>query len=162
MGARQRIPLSAWVAPGWCVVSVLMVVFIWSNSLVPGAGSSAVSHAATSSLQGVLEALGITASWVTNFLVRKAAHLTEYAVLGVLVMQAFGPALARDRRWLAVAALTLVLVPAIDETIQVCIPGRDGQLTDVLIDCVGASIGSLVRWGAVMLRSRLHRDAKKI
>lgn len=162
MGFRQRVSLAAWVAPGWCVASALMVVFIWANSLVPGAGSSAVSHAAVSSVRGLLGSLGIAAAWVTNLLVRKAAHLIEYAILGFLVMGAFGPALARDRRWLAVAVLVLVLVPAIDETIQICTPGRSGQLADVLIDCTGALAGSLVRSGATALRARSRRRGEKI
>ncbi|MBE6469105.1 MAG: VanZ family protein [Coriobacteriaceae bacterium] len=162
MVLRQRVYITRWFSPAWSAASILMVLFIWANSLVPGAGSSAVSHAATSSLQTALEALGIGAGWVTNLLVRKAAHLAEYAVLGFLVMRAFGPAISRDRRWIALAALALTLAPAIDETIQVCIPGRDGRLLDVLIDCTGALIGSLVSRGATAISARFGAARKKI
>lgn len=157
MQSEQR-PLS----PAWCVAAGVMILFIWGNSLVPGFSSSQVSHGTASAIQTVLDSLGIASGWVTNFLVRKAAHLTEYAILGVLVMQAFAPGVKRDRRMLGVAALVLMLVPAIDETIQVCVPGRNGQVTDVLVDCTGALIGCLVRAAFTGIRTRLARAPENL
>ena len=53
-------------------------------------------------------------------------------------------------------AVFLLLVPSIDETIQLFVPGRAGMITDVMIDCCGATTGVVLRY---LLRSLMH--AKK-
>ena len=42
------------------------------------------------------------------------------------------------------------LIPSIDETIQLFVPGRAGMITDVMIDCCGAATGVVLRY---LLRS---------
>ena len=48
------------------------------------------------------------------------------------------------------AAVFLLLIPSIDETIQLFVPGRAGMITDVMIDCCGAATGVVLRY---LLRS---------
>ena len=38
-------------------------------------------------------------------------------------------------------AVFLLLIPSIDETIQLFVPGRAGMITDAMIDCCGAATG---------------------
>ena len=142
------------VSLGWLVLALAMVALIWGNSLVPGDGSSGISLTVMEAVRDALAALGLPFEWVTNFLVRKTAHFTEYAVLGILVSQAFDPARTLPRGALAATAIMLVLVPSIDETIQLFVPGRSGQVTDVLLDCCGAATGVLLRSLAVRLCAR--------
>lgn len=125
-------------------LSLAMTLFIWGNSLVPGTGSGSLSLAVVQALRSGLASVGLPNGWVTNLLVRKAAHFTEYAVLGAIVsstMLADGS--LRGRRLLA-CAIVLVLVPSIDETIQLFVPGRCGAVTDVMIDCCGTAFGTFV------------------
>lgn len=132
------------VSKPWLCAMVVMTLFIWTNSLVPGEGSGSLSLAVVDNVRAALDCLGLPSGWVTNFIVRKGAHFTEYAVLGVLAARAFG--LAGPPRGSGGALLTvctvLVLVPALDETIQLFVPGRSGLLTDVLIDLSGAACGA--------------------
>ena len=129
----------------WLIAAVAMVALIWGNSLVPGEGSSSVSMAVVDAVRAVLDGCGIPSAWVTNFLVRKTAHFTEYAILGILTAQALDhDGRASQARLLAVAAL-LVLVPSIDEGIQLFVSGRSGQVSDVLLDCCGAATGAVMR-----------------
>jgi VanZ family protein len=83
-----------------------------------------------------------------HFVVRKLAHLTEYAVLGLLVFRA----LKRSRRSPATkfswqtAGLTLLIAAAYaatDEWHQTFVPGRTPAFGDVLIDSSGALISLL-------------------
>lgn len=130
----------------WLVAAVCWALFIWGNSLVPGSGSGELSRAVLAFAREILGALGLPNGWLTNFIVRKTAHFTEYAILGILVCQALdapGNALGR-RRWLVIM-LVLMLVPSIDETIQLFTPDRTGQVSDALLDMSGACTGSLVR-----------------
>ena len=47
-------------------------------------------------------------------------------------------------------AAFLLLIPSIDETIQLFVPGRAGMITDVMIDYCGAATGVVLRY---LLRS---------
>ena len=129
----------------WLIAAIAMVALIWGNSLVPGEGSSSVSMAVVDAVRAVLDGCGIPSAWVTNFLVRKTAHFTEYAILGILIAQALDhDGRAPQARLLTIAAL-LVLVPSVDEGIQLFVSGRSGQVSDVLLDCCGAATGVAVR-----------------
>lgn len=137
-----------------------MVLIIWGNSLVPGSGSGSLSLSVVEAVRGALDALRLPSDWVTNFLVRKTAHFTEYAVLGVLVAHAFDPEHTAEHMRLAAICLALVLVPSIDETIQLFVAGRSGQVTDVLLDCCGAATGfcSPISSGAFAAVKCQHRE----
>ena len=74
---------------------------------------------------------------------RKAGHLLEYFVLGVLAWRAFG-AQQRNRLKPWLAAATLVLVVALtDEFHQSFVPSRTSSLTDVGYDFTGGIIALL-------------------
>jgi len=71
-------------------------------------------------------------------LVRKAAHVVEYAVLAALWLRAFAPSGAV--RVPAAAWLTLligVVVAVLDEAHQSTVPSRTGSVRDVVIDTAG-------------------------
>lgn len=145
------------VSVPWAIASAIMIIFIWGNSTVPGTGSSALSQSVVAAVRAALEGVGLPSAWVTNFLVRKCGHFLEYAVLGVLVSQALEPGRGSFRRSLPAIVFILVLVPCIDESIQLFIPGRSGQVTDVLLDVCGAAAGVVLR--TVVVRRKKRRRA---
>ena len=75
-------------------------------------------------------------------IIRKLAHFTEYAVLGLLACRAFAE-LTRRRHLLIFSALLVLAIAVIDETNQSFNPERTGSPVDVLIDLSGglAAIG---------------------
>lgn len=77
-----------------------------------------------------------------QFIVRKAAHMTEFASLGVL---SCAMALTFGFRFknLMFAFLCAVFYAATDEVHQLFVEGRSGQLSDVLVDSAGILIGFL-------------------
>jgi VanZ family protein len=70
-------------------------------------------------------------TWDT--ILRKLAHMTEYALLGALLVRAVGRA--------QLAFLLGVLYAASDEFHQTFVRGRHGSPIDVGIDAVGVAIG---------------------
>ena len=83
---------------------------------------------AFSSIPSLSTSLGV---W--DLVLRKAAHVTEYAVFGALLVRAIGSALP---------ALALGAAYAItDELHQHFVPGRTGTALDVAIDTVGVVLG---------------------
>lgn len=144
----------------WFIAAISMALLIWANSMVAGEGSSALSLSVLQWARGALASLGLPYGWLTNFVVRKAAHVTEYAALGVLTLQALDP---RGKlgvsRWLA-AFVPCCIVAAVDETIQHFVPGRCGQITDVLIDSFGACLGIALRCLVFYVFMRRRSTAK--
>ena len=73
--------------------------------------------------------------------VRKLAHVTEYAILAVLVARALDDA-KRTMMWIAARALVLCAAyAALDEFHQSFVPSRTGAVSDVVLDTLGAAIG---------------------
>lgn len=136
----------------WLAAAIIWTLFIWCNSLMPGEGSSSLSLGVLEMVRGALDSIGLPSAWLTNFLIRKTAHFTEYAVLGVLVTRAVDYAHTHRRGRLCAICVALLLVPSIDETIQLFVPGRSGQVSDVLLDCCGATAGVLASYGLAHLR----------
>ena len=84
--------------------------------------------------------------------IRKAAHVTEYAVLSLLVWRARRKPVRGDSRpWNRADALfafaIAVLFAISDEWHQSFVPSREGHLRDVLFDSSGAALGLLAAWG---------------
>lgn len=92
-----------------------------------------------------------------NHPVRKLAHATEYAVLGGLMAAMFGAYGLRGWRRFGAAWGCTTLYACTDEFHQLFVPGRSGQLTDVLIDSSGALAGVLLCLLAVGMWVRLKR-----
>lgn len=76
-----------------------------------------------------------------DFLLRKAGHLTEYAILALLV---YRPLRGGKRAFLS-AFLIASLYAASDEWHQSFVPGREGTLRDWGIDSAGALV-ALMGW----------------
>ncbi len=68
---------------------------------------------------------------------RKAAHMTEFAVLFLLWVRALNRAAADRIRPVCIAAVICILYAASDEFHQLFVPGRSGMISDVCIDSVG-------------------------
>ena len=84
-----------------------------------------------------------------DLLLRKLAHVTEFAVLALLWTRALAgllrPVARRAAPWVA-AAIALVWA-AVDERHQHFVPGRVGSVRDVAIDAIGVVVAVvLVRW----------------
>ena len=85
-----------------------------------------------------------------HFLIRKSAHLIEYAILAVLLWRAFR--FHRTGAWRAVwpqgaiALAVAIIFAATDEYHQAYVPARGSSARDVMIDSCGAVIGLAVRW----------------
>jgi len=85
---------------------------------------------------------GADAEWVAaaRFAVRKAGHLTEYAILALFALRACYLSFDRPLVQLAAASLFLVLiVAAVDEWRQSAAQGRTGSPADVALDLAGAA-----------------------
>ena len=92
--------------------------------------------------------------------VRKAAHMAEFAILSILLYIWLGKWQFTTKKKALLAMIATALYAASDEIHQLCVPGRAGRFTDVLIDSAGAILGVLVFIGVERCISflwNLHR-----
>ena len=81
-----------------------------------------------------------------DYVVRKLAHLTEYALLGLLASRAFRGS-SRDglrTRWFLASVILIVVYALADEYHQSFVPSRTGSIYDSLIDIAGGFAALIV------------------
>lgn len=89
--------------------------------------------------------------------VRKLAHFSEYALLGLLICILLSQWIRKQLRF---SMLWIFLSACADEFHQTFVPGRDGNFLDVLIDSSGGLLGVLVCigiWRLILLMMRKKR-----
>ena len=74
--------------------------------------------------------------------VRKCAHFIEFFILGMFMILTMNQ--TKVTRVMRISLVLCVVVAAMDETLQLFVPGRAGLLTDVLLDSFGSFIGILL------------------
>lgn len=126
----------------WHIVLVCYVLFIYFNSMTPAVISSQESGFVLELVQGLLDSMGIGALWLTEHIIRKCAHFCEYTVLGILLTQSLNQLPDSGKCRLLLQLLLSVLLPFVDETIQLFTPGRSGQISDVWLDMSGILFGT--------------------
>lgn len=89
----------------------------------------------------VLENIAVS----VDYIVRKCAHFTIYAIMGLLCFNAlFNTYRKTDKKYLIIAVIICFLYAISDEIHQIFVPGRACMVKDVVIDTLGASLGSFI------------------
>ena len=86
-------------------------------------------------------------SWIIVVVIRKCAHVSEYAILGLLLSRALCSLPALRRKTLIVLGGVLLgcsLFAASDEFHQMFVKSRTPSVHDVLLDVAGALFGLLI------------------
>ncbi len=131
------------IAKAWLPVVLWMaLMFFGSTDLMSAEHTSRF-------LTPFLRWLNPEISWAAiaqaHLFVRKAAHVTEYAVLTALLFRGWRSALSA-RSSVAAALGTAILFAVGDEFHQTFVATRTGAIGDVLIDGSGALLGVVVCW----------------
>ena len=90
--------------------------------------------------------------------VRKTAHAMEYAVLGLLTAGAYIRRGTSIRKGILVPWGIAALYAASDEFHQLFVPGRSGQVSDVVLDSAGVLAGVLLLAGIRRARNRVIKE----
>lgn len=91
--------------------------------------------------------------------IRKCAHASEYAVLGILLMLTWNSYIPDAKRGRLIMFAVGVLYATSDEFHQLFVPGRSGRLTDVLIDSAGLLAGIFLIY--ILLKCQDSRKSGK-
>lgn len=138
------------------IIIWMAVVFAFSNE--PAEKSSKTSGGIT---EKVVQAItkdnkNITQSQrdIIETVIRKCAHFGLYAIGGFLTVN-FVSTTKVQGKYIILYAIAFTFMYAItDEVHQLFVPGRSGEIRDVIIDTAGASAGTMIFW---MLRKIVRR-----
>lgn len=128
----------------WLWALVVYTGFIYFNSLVPASLSSQESGTLLETFHHFLVTVGNDGVWLTEHIIRKTAHFIEYAGLGCMIC-GYCRTWHRERAGrLRTAGELAFIIPFVDETIQLFVPGRSGQISDVWLDISGTVFGLIL------------------
>jgi len=88
-------------------------------------------------------------------LVRKSAHFTLYFILGILVFLFVKDFTVMRYKVVLISVLVVLLYSISDEVHQLFVPGRSGEILDVMIDTMGGFISTNILY-LIYRRKRLH------
>lgn len=132
------------------VICLGIIAFIWHNSLQDASLSDSRSLAVLALVRNVMVHLGIEHPEVlTNHIVRKAAHVCEYFLLGNALRLASSYSRCLRQRASFWTITGGIVIASIDEWLQLFSPGRGAQVKDVAIDTGGVILGCLVMAGLI-------------
>lgn len=91
-------------------------------------------------------------------IIRKAAHMTEYAMLALALAWPFRKHSLKGLSLTLATMGSTVFYAMSDEFHQTFVPGRSGEIRDVIIDSIGAVIGYLI---FTVIYKKLHKKANE-
>ena len=139
------------------MIVVMITIFIFS--MAPAEKSASTSGGILAAIVDCLEKITHTTLSpetvdILHTLIRKCAHITEYAILGATVVFAYHPEItdfvhkktdrSKSPLFIIIPLVICALYSASDETHQLFVPGRSGEVLDVLIDSCGSLVGILI------------------
>ena len=153
----------------WLIFMLIWMAVIFGFSSREADESAAMSHSVGKEI-GELVIPGFR-SWSEekqeqfaekiDFPVRKCAHASEYAVLGVLILgTAYSFSEDRGRRLILICWGAGTVYAASDELHQLFVPGRSCQFRDVCIDSAGVLAG-IILFSLIKRQITKYREKKK-
>lgn len=136
------------------LMTVLLTIFIFANSGKDASSSAEDSERVTRVVEKVVKATGAEITPQKHedisYLVRKCAHFTEFAALGILAYITVILFCGGIKKSLA-ASLYPLAAAITDELTQLGSTGRSAQATDVAIDFFGAATGIALLFAILFL-----------
>ncbi len=142
---RRKIELR--VCINWAVV-ILYLAMIFYFSSQDGTKSHEVSAGLLQYISNIAALLpekiynflsGVFKNY--EFLLRKAAHFTEYLILALIFYRALIISRVKVKKSFIITFVFCFLYAVSDEVHQIFVPGRAFAIKDIIIDTLGAALG---------------------
>ena len=94
----------------------------------------------------------------TESVIRKMAHFSIYTLMGFLLMSFISTYDLKENKRIMVSLCIGAIYAISDEIHQLFVPGRSGQITDILLDSMGVLLGILL----VLTGIEVYKKVKNI
>lgn len=91
----------------------------------------------------------------TESIIRKVAHFSIYTLVGLLLMSFVNTYDLKENKRIMISLCIGALYATSDEIHQLFVPGRSGQITDVILDSMGVLLGILIVLTALELYKKI-------
>ena len=132
-----------WYKYLFIIITFFVIGFIWWNSSKNGEESSGISQGVLYEIMQIFARIGISTD-ITEHIIRKLAHFTEFTALGILLSIDTVLFLKNMKQYVWIPLFIGLLVALIDETIQLFPIGRSSSVKDVWIDFSGVIFGTIL------------------
>lgn len=133
-------------------LTILWIVVIFFFSLQSGDESSQLSGGIVAWVVSLICPEDFAHTEILEMLIRKAAHFTEYFILGVLMSLTIRQ--TKCTRYILMPWFLGTVVACCDETIQLFSDGRAGRIFDVMLDSSGVLTGCLILFLLLLAKSK--------
>lgn len=140
--------------------TIFIVGFIFYNSLQNGESSSQASTFVLNFINNFLSHIGLNYDFSGHF-IRKLAHFVEFFAYGVFLMLTFEAFTKKIFSIIGFPLFFAILVPVIDEYIQLYSVGRASSVKDVLLDFSGATTGIFLVVAVLYIIKRINKNKYK-
>ena len=127
----------------YLIVTILVVMFIFYNSIQNGESSSNASTTVLNFINNIINSIGLNFK-LEGYFIRKLAHFVEFFTLGIFLMLTFEAFTNKIFSIIGFPMFLAIFIPVIDEYIQIYSDGRTSSVKDVLLDFFGAMIGIII------------------
>lgn len=130
----------------WTLV-ILWMALIFYFSHQPASQSSELSSGIADLIEETIKKINPNTNYDPvnlNHIIRKGAHFGVYLVLGFFVANCFIATDISKAKGIYLSIMICVLYAISDEVHQIFIPGRSGQVSDVILDSAGGLMGILL------------------
>lgn len=135
------------------IPSFLLMIIIFMFSSQTGEESAGLSLQLTLLIQKIFPFF--TSQDLLHLLIRKAAHMSEYAILTFTYIYGYSHYQISHKKIYLLSIISTFLYACTDEMHQLLVGGRAGQITDVFIDTSGGIIALLI-FSIFMLYRKKH------
>ena len=126
------------------LLGIMIHIIILTQSLLPASLSSEQSGLIVDVIYHFILNLGIQIDVQTfSLIIRKTAHFTEFFLLGIFWYIVYAKYF-KSVKLIAVVLIHGLLTAILDETVQLFVDGRSGEVLDVLIDFSGVLVSVLI------------------
>ena len=145
------------------VILSMITIFLFSSENAQNSSNTSkavVKDIVRTVMKDETKALKVEKTITDNIhLVRKAAHLTEFFLLGFLLINLLKDYKKMSYKLIIISLIICILYACSDELHQVFQLGRAGRITDVLIDSIGSSLGIIIYY---LIYSKYNKKDKKL
>lgn len=142
-GLYEKVFVKRWI---WITVTACWCIFIFIRSSKPADISNQESLFFVDLFNNFIKSLlTINYDIITQALIRKTAHFTEYLITGFLMFGCVNNSKITIKRAFASVALA-VFYAVTDEIHQYFVPGRAMRMFDIFIDSMGVITGVFVAY----------------
>lgn len=148
-----------WMIPWTLVILWMAMIFLFSHQ--PATESSDLSTGITKKIAEIITSAAPDIKLnqeSLHFFIRKCAHFGVYLILGILIANSLSHYNMSGPKVILLAFLLCGLYAISDEIHQLYVPGRSGQVSDVLIDSSGGLVGIL---SLVAIKSWLYKKRNR-